>query len=76
MNRSLSEFGFRLFIYLSIYLFLLLHVFLIFKVFFRKLIMDLGAPFGFYCGDCFDRVVVLFNSRICACECPVGVSYS
>ena len=28
-----------------------------------------GVPFGLYSGDCFDKVVVLFNSRICVCEC-------
>ena len=46
-----------------------------FKVIFRKLMSDLGAPFGFYNGDCFDRVVVLFNFVICICEYPVGVNY-
>ena len=29
--------------------------------------------FGFYSGDCFDRVIVLFTSRICVCECPVRI---
>ena len=36
--------------------------------------VDLSVPFGFYSGDSFDRVVVLFNSRICVCECPVPVN--
>ena len=26
-----------------------------------------------YSGDCFDKVVVHFNSRICVCECSVRV---
>ena len=28
---------------------------------------------GFYKEDCFDRVVILFNTRICVCECSGGV---
>ena len=31
---------------------------------FRKLMADLNIPFGFYSGNCFDRVKVLFNSLI------------
>ena len=34
----------------------------------------LSLPFDFYCGGCFDRVGVLFNSRICVFECPVRVN--
>ena len=49
-------------------------MFLKFKVVFRKLMIDLRIPFGFYCGDCLDRVAALFNSQNCVCECPGGVS--
>ena len=28
----------------------------------------------FYSEDCFDRVVILFNSRICISKCPVEVN--
>ena len=38
-----------------------------FIVVFRKLMNDLDTPFGFYSGDCFDSVGVLFNSRTCIC---------
>ena len=31
-----------------------------------------GVPF--YSGNCFDEVVILFISRICACECSVRVN--
>ena len=30
---------------------------------------------SFYCEDCSDRGVILFNFRICVCECPVGVKF-
>ena len=68
MNRSTSEFGFRLFI------FLLLHVFLTIKVIIRKLMMILDTFSGFYSGNCFYRVVVLFNSWISVYECLVRVN--
>ena len=63
MNRSASDFGFRLFA------FLLLHVFLSFKVVFRK---DLSVRFGFYHGDYFDGVVFFFNSRVWGTLYPFG----
>ena len=28
----------------------------------------------FYNEDCFDKVVIHFNSRICVCKYPVGVN--
>ena len=28
-----------------------------------------NVPFGLYSGNCFDKVLVHFNSRICICEC-------
>ena len=31
-------------------------------------------PSGLYSGDCFDKLVVLFISKICVCECPVLVN--
>ena len=55
------------------FFFLLLNVFLTFKVVFWMLMIDLNVPFGFYCGDCFDRVVNLFHFRIYVRECPDGV---
>ena len=67
INWSTREFVFKLFF--------LQHVFLTFKVVFRMLIVDLSIPFTFYSGDCFDRVVILFNFRICVCECPVQVNW-
>ena len=36
-----------------------------FRIEFRKLMVDLGVPFGFYSGDYFDRVVILLNSMSC-----------
>ena len=33
------------------------------------------VPFDLYCGDCFNKVVVLFNSRICVSEFLVRVNY-
>ena len=57
MNRSVSEFALRFF-----FLFLTsTHVsdFLV-----GKPRIDLGAPFGFYSGHCFDRIVALFKSCI------------
>ena len=45
-----------------------------FRVVFRKLMIDLGALFGFYSGNCFDWVVILFNSRTCVHECLLGVN--
>ena len=65
--RSRSEFGFKLFIFLQ-------HVFLTYKVVFRNLIVDWSVQFNFYSDECFDRVVVLFNSRMCVCECPVRIN--
>ena len=65
MNRSGSKCVFRLFIVL------LLHVFLAFKVVFRKLMIDLGTLFDLYSSDCFYKFIV--KSRICVCECLVGV---
>ena len=44
------------------------------RVVIGKVMIDLNAPFIFYSGECFDRFVVLYNSRICVCEYPVGVS--
>ena len=44
---------------------LLLSYSFFFNMCFRKLMVDLRVPFGFYSGNCFGRVVVLFNSRIC-----------
>ena len=35
-----------------------------------------GGLFGFYRGNCFDRVVILLNSRIYVTECPVGIDIS
>ena len=29
---------------------------------------------SFYSKDCFSRSVILFNSRICVCQCPTGVN--
>ena len=29
--------------------------------------VDLSVPFGFYSDGCFDRIVALFNTRICVC---------
>ena len=55
-------------------------MFLTFKVVFRKFMIDLGPPFIlfiylfiYYSSDCFDRLVVLFNCRICVCEYPLRV---
>ena len=36
--------------------------------------IDLGAPFGFYSGDYFDRAADLFDSKSGVYECPVGVN--
>ena len=52
------------------------HVFLTFNVVFRKLRIDLNVPFGFYSGDCFDRNMVRFDSKIRVCECSVRVNRS
>ena len=32
------------------------------------------VPFDLYCGDRFDKIVILFNSRICVCEFSVPVN--
>ena len=66
MNTSASEFGFRF-----KKLFFAFTCVSGFRVVFRKLMIDLGTLFGFYSGNCFVRVVVLFN---CVCENPVGVN--
>ena len=52
MKRSASEFGFKVF-----YFFASTPV-SDFRVTFRKLMVDLGAPFGYYRSNCFDRIVV------------------
>ena len=47
-----------------------------FMVLSRRLIMvRVFSASCLYRGDCFDRGVILFNSRICICECPAGVNY-
>ena len=66
MNLNLF-FRFLLFQVLVLYMCFRLHVFL------RRLIMA-GEVFGhsLYIEDFFDRRVILFNSRICVCECSNG----
>ena len=44
-----------------------------FIVFFRRLMMLRAVFSGFYRKDYFNRVVILFSSRICVCDRPVGV---
>ena len=61
---------------------LLYHIFVLstcvsdIMVFFRRLIMVrvVFVP-SFNSKDCFERGMILFNSRICICECPVEVNY-
>ena len=38
--------------------------------------MDLGVFFQFYSSDSFNRIVLLFNSRICVYKRLVGIKYS
>ena len=57
------------------YLFFFKQMLLTFKDVFRKLMVDLSVSFGFYRGECFDRVVVLFDSRISAREYSVRVHW-
>ena len=57
MKRSASEFGFIFFDASTDVS--------DFRVVFMKLMINLNAPFCFYSGDYFDRVVVPFKSRIC-----------
>ena len=63
-----NKFGFSC----SFFYFLPLLVFLTLVVF-KNLMTDLNTTFGFYSGDCLDRIVVLFNSTTYIGECPVGV---
>ena len=64
-------------VFLYIYMYIYIYIYIYFKISqstsefgfgFRKLMIDLGACFGFYR----DSVVILFNSRFC--DCPVGVN--
>ena len=63
MNRSTSKFGF-----ISLITFTRISDF---RVVFRKLKIDLGASFGFYSVDCFDRVVFFFLT-----QGPVSVNFN
>ena len=73
-NRSASKFGFKFLSDSFIDLFIVSIHISNFRVVFRKRMINLGVFFSFYRGDCFDRNVVLFNSRICVRECSFGVN--
>ena len=66
MNRSTRKFGTLDFISCDC-----LHPVLDYIVIFKRLIIIWAV---FYSGDYFDRVVILFNSRIFVCEYPVGIN--
>ena len=71
MNRSAKELefgilGFYYFIYLCF-----THV-SDFMMFFRRFIK---VRQFLICSYCFDRDVILFNSKICVCECLIGTNY-